>query len=74
MDLCREILELLQKSCIKVDDVRYLDMYADYRRMVNDGGMKTYIVATLVEAYHVSERQVYYVIDKFSRDCNTDAV
>ena len=63
-------LEMLQKSCIKIEDVRYLEMYEHYMKMVEDGCKKSYIIATLVELYHVSERQVYYIIKKFSKDCN----
>ena len=66
----RNWLELLQKACIKIEDLRYLEMYEEYIRMVNDGCKKSYIIATLVEIYHVSERQVYYIIKKFSQDCN----
>ena len=69
-----EILQTLQESCIKIEDLRYLDMYEDYVRMRDAGGKMSYIVATLVETYHVSERQVYYVIKKFSQDCNIGAV
>ena len=69
MKLSREILETLQKSCIKIDDVRYLQMYSDYEKMANAGGKMSYIVATLVDNYHVSERQVYYVVKRFSQDC-----
>ena len=63
-------LALLQNSCIKIDDLRYLEMYEDYVRMAEAGGKKSYVIATLVEMYHVSERQVYYVVKKFSQDCN----
>ena len=69
MKSSREILEVLQNSCIKIDDVRYLPMYEDYRQMMKEGGKKAYVIATLGDIYHVSERQVYYVIKKFSQDC-----
>ena len=65
----RSFLEILQMSCITIDDLRYVSMYEDYVRMRNAGEKKSYIVATLVDVYHVSERQVYYVIKKFSQDC-----
>ena len=69
MRLSREILDVLQNSCIKVEDVRYLPMYEDYEQMMKDGGKKAYVIATLVDIYHISERQAYYVIKKFSQDC-----
>ena len=74
LKLCEKILQVLQKSCIKIEDLRYVEMYEAYVRMTDEGCKKSYIVATLVETYHVSERQVYYVVKKFSQDCNMLAV
>ena len=74
LKLGRNFLEMLQKSCIKLEDVRYLEMYEEYVRMVNEGLKKSHIVARLVEVYHVSERQIYYIVKKFSQDCNIGAV
>lgn len=74
MKLSEKVLEILQNSCIKVEDVRYLQMYSDYQKMREAGGKMSYIVAALVDSYHVSERQIYYVVKKLSQDCNIDAV
>ena len=74
LKLSRIALEILQKSCVKIDDVRYIEMYEEYLRMQCEGYKKTYIVACLVEKYHVSERQVYYILNKFASDCNSLAV
>ena len=49
LKLSRNILETLQKSCVKIDDVRYIEMYEDYLRMQCDGCKKTYIIACLVD-------------------------
>lgn len=74
MRLNEKTLEILQKSCIRIDDVRYMQMYTDYERMKAAGGKMSYIISALVESYHVSERQVYYVVKKFSQDCTICAV
>ena len=62
-------LEMLQKACIKIEDIRHIEMYEEYKRMIDEGGKKTHAVAVLVDVYHVSERQVYYIIRKFEQDC-----
>ena len=62
-------LKLLQKSCIKIDDLQYLPMYDDYNRLVKKGYKKSYAILHLSEKYGVSERQVYYLLKKFSSDC-----
>lgn len=74
LKLGQKWLELLQKSCIKLEDMRYLEMYEEYVKMVEKGLKKAHIIATLVDVYHVSERQVYYIIKKFSQDCKIGAV
>lgn len=69
MKLGQNWLEMLQKACIKIEDVRHIEMYETYKRMIDEGGKKTHAVAVLVDVYHVSERQVYYIIRKFEQDC-----
>ena len=62
-------LETLQKACIKMSDVQYIDLYNDYCKMVRSGEKKSYIVAVLMDRYNVSERQVYYILKRFSEEC-----
>ena len=73
MKISRSIIETLQNSCIKVEDIRYVPMYDEYQRMVKAGCKKSYAIATLVDVFHISERQVYYMVKKFSQDCKVDA-
>lgn len=70
----QKVLELLQECCIKMDDVRYVEMYDDYKQIISCGGKITYAVAVLSEKYKISERKVYYLLRKFSNDCNVCAV
>ena len=74
MKLGRNWLEMLQKACIRIDDVRHIEMYETYKRIIRDGGKKTHAVAVIVDLFHVSERQVYYIIRKFEQDCKDCAV
>lgn len=69
LKLSRYSLELLQKSCVNVKDCRFIDLYDDYESMVCSGEKISYAVTVLSERYGISERQVYYVIRKFSADC-----
>ena len=65
--LGREMLELLQKSSIKVNYVNYLGMYEEYVSRKSE--KKSYVVYCLSQKYGISERQVYNVIRKFEKDC-----
>ena len=69
----QKILEMMQKSCIKVNDVGYIGIYDDYERMRKEGNKKGYIVAVLAERYGISERKVYYLLKFFERDCKIGA-
>jgi len=64
----RNVLELMSSVSIEVGDVKYIGMYKEYRRMVDDGHKMTYIVQYLSDEYGVGESTVYRVIKKFSED------
>lgn len=70
----RELLNRLYNSGVRLEDARYIDLYADYSRMRADGDKVSYIVARLAEKYAVSERKVYSLIKHLNSDCNTFTV
>ena len=76
-----EILKLnsnfLKVCCdagIRVNDVRYIELYNEYNRLLKNGEKVSYIVAYLAERYAVSERKVYALIKRLKADCNLRAV
>ena len=66
----REPLKRLQQAGIRIDDVDYIDLHNDYRMMLGGGEKVSYIVATLADRYHVSERKVYTLIKRYGQECN----
>ncbi len=70
----RELLAKLLESGIRLEDVRYVNLYTDYFRLLQAGGKVTYIVAVLAEQYSISERKVYDLIKRFQSDCKQFAV
>ena len=54
----RELLKRLQASGIRLEDARYIDLYSDYTRLLDQGEKVSYVVAVLSEKYSVSERKV----------------
>ncbi len=70
----RELLKRLQASGIRLGDARYIDLYSDYIRMLDQGEKVSYAVAVLSEKYLVSERKVYTLVKRFQSDCKTFAV
>jgi Mor family transcriptional regulator len=69
-----EIIEMLQKSCMSMDDCRYVEMYEEYVRLMNDGAKKARVAPYLAKKYNMSERRVYYLLKKFGKECKFGAV
>ena len=70
----RELLKRLQASGIRLEDARFIDLYSDYTRMLDQGEKVSYVVAVLSEKYSVSEREVYALVKRFQSDCKPVAV
>ena len=73
LKLGQKWLELLHEACIKVEDVRFIELYDDYLSMLECKNKISYIVAVLSEKYRISERKVYYLLKRLSSDCNFSA-
>lgn len=74
LKLNKGLLNVFQNVGIRVEDVRYIDLYNDYKSMLDGGEKVSYIVAFLSDRYHVSERKVYALIKRLQSDCNLLAV
>ena len=51
----RELLKKIQDAGIRLEDCRYIDLYADYMKLLGHGEKVSYIVAALSDKYLVSE-------------------
>ena len=70
----RELLRNLYTAGVRLDDINYIDLYTEYRRMFLNHEKVLYIVAVLAVKYAISERKVYTLIKRFQTDCNLFAV
>lgn len=70
----RELLRNLHIAGVRIDDTNYIDLYTEYRQMLETREKVSYIVAVLAVKYAVSERKVYGLIKRFQTDCNLFAV
>lgn len=70
----RELLEKIARAGIRLDDIRYIDLFSDYMAMKSQGEKITYIVSILAFRYSISERKVYSLIKHLQNDSNSDAV
>ena len=57
----RELLKKIQDAGIRLEDCRYIDLYADYMKLLGHGEKVSYIVAAL------SVRERYIVLSSVSK-------
>ena len=65
---------MLQKLGGRPNDIRYIDLHAEYLAMKVHGEKITYIVHHLSAKYSISVRKVYELTKRFGRKCTLDAV
>ena len=64
----KELLKRFHQIGIKLEDYKYIELYKEYNELLTSGDKVTYIVMVLAEKHGVSERQIYNIVSKFSKD------
>lgn len=67
LHLNERYFHLLNENGVRIEDVQYLDLYRDFKRLQKDGLKQSYIVAHLSEEYDIPERTIYRVIARLSK-------
>lgn len=62
LEFNRGIIIRLLGIGVPPNDWQYMQLYADYVRLMREGNKKTYVVAELADRYELSERKVYALI------------
>lgn len=70
----KELIDRLVSIGFRLEDIRYIELYAEYERMQEQGDKVTYIVSFLSEKYGVCERNIYNIIKRFGSNCTAGAV
>lgn len=60
-------LRQLFNNHVEVSNVKYLDMYREYKQQERDGVKRSFTLSYLADKYNVQERQVYRIIGKFDK-------
>lgn len=58
-------MKLLSKYGIRMSDFKYVELFSEYERMVEEGSKVSYIVAVLSQRYALSESSVYRILKRF---------
>lgn len=69
--LCESTLRMLDGNGIDARDIRFLDMYRDYTRLMGEGHKVTYIVAYLSQRYGMSVATIYRAVGRMQQEIVT---
>lgn len=65
---CAEsVCKVMAKNGIKPEDVRYLQMYEDWKRLRSEGHKVRYISYYLSEQYGVGEATIFRIAKRFEK-------
>lgn len=62
------ILMTLEENNVDARDVKYLELYGEYRRLKGEGHKIGYIAYYLSQQYECSEATVYRVVKRMAQD------
>lgn len=68
LTLMESTLRRMVDNGIDAKDVRYLDLFNDYERLLTEGHKRTYILYYLSERYHVDKVTIYRVAARMRRE------
>jgi hypothetical protein len=66
--ICKPLIDNLKNYNIKIENIKYIDLYEEFVRLKNEGHKITYITAHLSTEYELSERSVYSIVKNFEKE------
>lgn len=69
LSIHRGLLSCMAECGIKIDDLKYIDLFEEYNKQTKAGEKATYVVAMLADKYGVCERKVYSIVKQFRKEC-----
>ena len=66
--LNKRVLEVMSSASVEVNDVRNIALMDDYLRLMSEGHKMTYIITYLGDEHSLSDRQVYRIINRLTKE------
>lgn len=63
----KELLQRLKDAGIRLEDYKYCDLYRSYLELSETMQTRKEVILTLAEMYHISDRQVYNILNRLER-------
>lgn len=64
----KTMIELLAKNDLDVGDVKYIEAYKDYSRLMAEGHKQLYVIQYIEDEYDISKSTIKRLIKKFGKD------
>lgn len=63
----KEVFQKLKNAGVRIEDVKYCDLYRDYVEMSRTEKSRKVVLLTLADKYGVTDRQVYNIINRMEK-------
>lgn len=64
----KSMIELLAKNDLDVGDVKYIEAYQEYARLMAEGHKQLYVMQYIEDEYEISKSTIKRLIKKFGKD------
>jgi hypothetical protein len=64
----KSMIELLAKNDLDVCDVKYIEAYQEYARLMAEGHKQLYVMQYIEDEYEISKSTIKRLIKKFGKD------
>jgi hypothetical protein len=64
----KAMIELLAKNDLDVGDVKYIEAYQEYARLMAEGHKQLYVMQYIEDEYEISKSTIKRLIKKFGKD------
>lgn len=64
----KAMIELLAKNDLDVGDVKYIEAYKDYSRLMAEGHKQLYVLQYIEDEYDISKSTIKRLIKRFGKD------
>ena len=68
LKICKDLLEMMSFCDLKVQDYKYLDLYAEYIKARQNHEKYTAVIMELSERHNISESTVKRIIRRFEKE------
>lgn len=62
------VIEILIKNDLDIQDVKYIEAFQEYSRLMSEGHKQLYVIQYIEDEYEVSKSTIKRLIKRFSKE------